>query len=99
MKQELLPIVGAPEKYAAHFSLGFGLWMDHDWRKHGWDTKDFSKNYYSPKAFEQSVRTALHTADEYVWVYTEQPRWWSKDRMQVKLPKEYSDAVNAAKSE
>jgi hypothetical protein len=97
MSKTLLPIVADPARYARHFSLGFGLWMDLDWRKHGWNVTDFSTNYYSPEAFENSLRTALQTADEYVWVYTEQPRWWSKEGGTVKLPKAYEDAVRAAK--
>jgi hypothetical protein len=97
MKQELLPIVHAEKNYARHFSLGFGLWMDCDWRKAGWDTNDFSKNFYTPEAFERSVRTALQTADDYVWVYTEQPRWWSAEGKTVKLPEAYERAVRRAR--
>jgi len=97
MKQELLPIVQAQENYARHFSFGFGLWMDCDWRKVGWDTNDFSKNFYTPEAFEKSVRTALQTADEYVWVYSEQPRWWSAEGRTVKLPEAYEQAVRRAR--
>jgi hypothetical protein len=98
MKQELLPIVKADhERYAKYFSLGFGLWMDCDWRKAGWDTNDFSKNFYTPEVFGSSVRTALQAADEYVWVYTEQPRWWSAEGATVKLPRAYEDAVRRAR--
>jgi len=97
MKHELLPIVQPKENYAKHFTFSFGLWMDYDWRKVGWDTNDFSRNFYTPAAFENSVRTALQTADEYVWIYTEQPRWWSKEGTSVKLPAEYEQAVRRAR--
>ena len=98
MKQDLLPIVHAGKiSYAQHFSLSFGLWMDCDWRKTGWSTNDFSTNFYSPDAFERSVRTALQTADNYVWVYTEQPRWWSSEGRTVKLPEAYGEAVRRAR--
>ena len=98
MRQELLPIVHAGKNvYAKQFSLGFGLWMDCDWRKTGWETNDFSKNFYTPEAFEKSVRTALRTADEYVWIYTEQPRWWSAEGKTVKLPEAYEAAVRRAR--
>jgi hypothetical protein len=98
MKQELLPIVQADKNvYARHFSLGFGLWMDCDWRKVGWGINDFSTNFYSPEAFEKSVRAALQTADDYVWVYTEQPRWWSAEGRTVKLPDAYEQAVRRAR--
>lgn len=98
MKHDLLPIVQADKSaYAQHFSLGFGLWMDCDWRKTGWDANDFSKNFYTPEAFEKSVRAGLQTADDYVWVYSEQPRWWSKEGKMQKLPDAYVDAVRRAR--
>jgi len=68
------------------FSFGFGIWIDYDWRKKGWDDQDVSKNYYTPEGFEKTVSTALKTADEYVWIYTETPRWWSAEGKTVKLP-------------
>ena len=99
MKEELLPIVRADQSaYAKHFSFGFGLWIDCDWRKIGWDTNDFSKNFYTPEGFEQSVRVGLQAADEYVWVYSEQPRWWSGNGTMVKMPAAYVDAVRRARS-
>ncbi len=97
MKTELLPIVADPDKYAKVFSFGFGIWMDENWRKLGWDTENLSKNYFTPDAFEASVAKALQTADDYVWVYTEQPRWWSKEGKPVKLPEAYDAALRAAK--
>jgi hypothetical protein len=97
MQRDLLPIVRDADKYARHFSFGFGLWMDRDWRKHGWDTNDFSKNYFTPEGFESSVGQALEVADEYVWIYTETPRWWSKDGGQVKVPPAYDAGVRRAR--
>jgi hypothetical protein len=97
MKQDLLPIVQSKENYPKHFSLGFGLWMDCDWRKVGWGTNNYATNFYSPQAFEHSVRAALQTADDYVWVYTEQPRWWSNEGGTVKLPAAYEQAVRRAR--
>jgi hypothetical protein len=67
--------------------------MDRDWRKHGWDTNDFSKNYFAPESFATSVAAALEKADEYVWVYTETPRWWSDDGVPQKLPAAYEAAL------
>ena len=110
MSKGVLPIVADAEKYRRVFSLGFGVWMDEDWRKHGWDTNDFSKNFYSPDAFEKSVRTALETSDEYVWIYTEKPKWWTevqfpqdgnsnprvKFEALVDLPQAYEQALRKA---
>src|SRR4051794_15001849 len=98
MKEDLLPIVADPTKYAKQFSLGFGIWMDNDHRKKGWSTNDFSTNYFSPEAFEKSCKAALETADEYVWIYTELPRWWTKDGAPEKLPTQYDAALKRAAS-
>jgi len=99
MKHDLLPIVRDREKYALHFSLGFGLWMDRDWRKLGWDTNDVSKNYFTPEAFETSLRKALEMSDEYVWIYTETPRWWSKEGGPLKVPAAYDAAMRRARQD
>jgi len=97
MQTGVLPFVGADlKRYREVFSFGFGLWMDHDWRKHGWDVEHFDKNFYTPESFEKSVRTALDTADEYVWIYTESPKWWTEEGKPSKLPKAYDEAVRRA---
>lgn len=96
MSQGVLPIVADPARYRKVFSFGFGVWMDEDWRKKGWDTNDPQKNFYSPQAFETSVRAALENADEYVWIYTEKPKWWSEQGGPVDLPKAYEQALRRA---
>jgi hypothetical protein len=83
-----------PEKYRKHARAGFGLWMDADWRKKGWDLADFAKNYFTPDQFEAALRSALRRSDRYVWVYTEQPRWWTNE----KLPPAYAEAVRRARA-
>jgi hypothetical protein len=97
MRTNLLPIVVEPKKYQEVFSMGFGLWLDNNWRKRGWDTNDFSKNFFTPEGFEGSLRKALQTADEYVWIYSETPRWWSKGGGAVKLPAAYEAAIRRAR--
>ena len=77
-------------------SLGFGLWMDYDWRKKGWDEKNVSKNYFTPEQFGGSVRHAMKSADEFVWVYTESPKWWT-EKGPEKLPPEYQRVIEAAR--
>ena len=59
--------------YERVVSAGFGLWLDYDWPKKGWNTGDLTKNYFSPDGFETSLRAALEQSDEYVWIYTETP--------------------------
>jgi hypothetical protein len=97
VREGLLSIVADPEKYHRVFSVGFGVWMDEDWRRKGWDTTDLTKNYYTPSEFEASVRRALEVADEYVWIYTETPRWWSADGKRVSLPDSYEAALRRAR--
>ncbi|HEY7116214.1 MAG TPA: hypothetical protein VH475_06500 [Tepidisphaeraceae bacterium] len=97
MQSGVLPFVGADAKrYREAFSFGFGVWMDEDWRKKGWDVDDPSKNFYTPEAFEKTVRAALETSDEYVWIYTETPKWWSDQGKPVKLPAVYEAALRRA---
>jgi len=98
MTEDLLPIVRNPEKYQRVFSFAFGIWLDHDWRKNGWNVEDLSKNYFSPEVFQTSVQAALRTADEYVWIYSETPRWWSDSGQPIKLPAAYDAALRKAGS-
>ena len=60
-------------------SAGFGLWLDYDRPKLGWKTGDLEQNYFSPDRFETSLRAAVEQSDEFVWIYTETPRWWSQE--------------------
>ena len=99
MKQAVLPWMADKDRYLRHASLGFGLWMDNDWRKKGWDEKDFSENHFTPSEFEASLKKALETSDEYVWIYTEKPRWWTApDGKPASIPIEYDRAVRNALS-
>jgi hypothetical protein len=97
MKEGVLPIVADRDKYRRVASAGFGLWMDNRWRQLGWHENDPAKNYFPPEAFGASVRKALERSDEYVWVYTETPRWWSDEGKPVKLPVAYAEAVRRAR--
>jgi hypothetical protein len=97
MNLELLPMVADTEKYQAVTSLGFGIWMDYQWRHYGWDVEKVNRNYYTPDQFEASVHRALEVADEYVWVYAETPRWWSAEGQSVALPVAYQAALRRAR--
>lgn len=97
MSDELLPIVIDPDKYRKVFSCGFGLWIDRDWRKLGWDIEHPEKNYFTPETLESATRAALRQSDRYVWIYSETPRWWSAEGKAIKLPPAYGDALRRAK--
>jgi hypothetical protein len=73
------------------------LWLDHDWRKAGWNSERPEQNYFSPEILFATVREALQIAHEYVWIYSETPRWWSAEGPPVKLPADYGYALLKAK--
>jgi hypothetical protein len=99
MSRDVLSLVADPDKYAKHFRFSFGIWMDKDSSTKGWSTTDFSKNGHTPEALERILTTALQTADEYVWLYTEQPKWWTpRDGNSDNLPAVYDAAVRRAKA-
>ncbi len=85
-----------PARYARHLSLGFGLWLDHDWRHLGWDTLDVARNHFTPAAFGTAVRAALAHSDRYVWIYSETPRWWTPAGRPAALPAAYDSTLRAA---
>jgi hypothetical protein len=93
----VLPIVAQPEAYRKKVTVGFGLWLDYDWPRHGWDIADPAKNYFSPAAFEASTRKAMELADEYAWIYTEKPRWWTDQGGSASLPAPYVEALRRAR--
>lgn len=97
--KKLPTFVTDKDKYLKHTSMGMGFWMDYDWRKKGWDEKDPSKNYFTPEAFEQTLRLGLRYADHYVWIYTEKPRWWTESGGPTGMAAAYSEAVARAKSD
>ena len=63
--------------FDARMTVGFGLWLDKDWQKNGWDPANLTRNYFQPVEFETAVRTALDLSDRYVWIYSEKLNWWT----------------------
>jgi hypothetical protein len=96
---DVLAIVKDPSRYRRLVSVGFGLFLDYDPQGRTWDGVDGSKNYYTPAAMEASVRAALEVADEYVWIYTEVPRWWSGAGAAINLPEDYGEALRRARGD
>jgi len=97
MRQDVLPIVADPARFRKVFSFGFGLWLDHDWRRRGWNETDPARNYRTPEGLEECARWALQRADEYVWIYSETPRWWTEEGRPAKLPAAYAEALRRAR--
>lgn len=67
--------------------------MDQGWRSVGWFPDEPQRNQLSPLEFEYALHRALTYTDKYVWVYSEQPNWWTGE----KLPAGYVDAVRNAR--
>ena len=97
MSKGVLPIVADAEKFKAHFRFAFGVWMDNGSNRQKWNAEDVSKNFYTPDAFENTVNAALDRSDEYVWIYTEQPKWWTAEGRAEKVPMEYDRALREAR--
>lgn len=96
------PAVGNPQQYSKHRRLAFGLWMDYGAGVKPWNADDIEQNYFLPEEFEYSVFCGLHVADRYVWVYTEQPKWWTSEKKSwwksEKLPSAYNDALRRVRN-
>jgi hypothetical protein len=90
-----LAFVADRQQYDRHFAHGYGLWMDFNSHKHPWNTTDFNKNHFTPEAFQQTAQLALQTSDEYVWIYSQTPKWWS-DHGRQNVPAEYERALSRA---
>ncbi len=82
-----------PELYRAKVRVGFGLMLDCLSHRQGWHTQDFSKNYFSPEAFQQSLQMALELTDEYVWIYSQVPKFFPPEH----LPEAYLKAMERAR--
>jgi hypothetical protein len=98
MRRGVLPIVRDPVRYRGVTSFGFGIWLDYEWRANGWSADAPERNYFTPERFEQVARAALEASDEYVWIYSETPRWWSPAGGRVNLPDAYVDALRRARA-
>ena len=96
----------APElhpRYRAHYRIGHSVSMDYlngDW---GGLLNGFP-DYLSKQAhelteaqraqwFEHNTYHALSSADDYVWVYTEDHNWWTNE----KIPPGFGEAMASAK--
>jgi hypothetical protein len=97
MRRGVQRITGEPERYARQLSVGFGIWLDYDWRHRGWYPDDPQRNYFTPEAFGVAVRAALSHADRYVWIYSETPRWWTAEGGTRALPAAYDSVLRAVR--
>jgi hypothetical protein len=81
-----------PDLYDKRVSVGFGIWMDCDWRGVGWDPVHTEKNHFQPEELRNSLREALDLSNRYVWLYSEKVNWWTGEG----LSEPYAQAVKKA---
>jgi hypothetical protein len=93
----VLAWVADSSRYRRLVSRSFGIWMDHDWSHRGWNVFHADLNYRTPAALQAVVRRALELADDFVWIYSETPRWWSESGTPQKLPPAFDRAVRQAR--
>ncbi len=94
IKQDLRRLSSVPERYMAKVEVAFGIWIDAESHKIGWHPDDFAKNFFTPDAFGKSVAYAREASDEYVWIYSQEPNWWTG----AHLPPAYVEALRTAKA-
>ena len=87
-----------PRAYHQRLQLAFGIWLDYDWRHRGWSATEPSRNYMTPEKLESVVTAALHTSDEFVWIYNETPRWWGSTKPEARMPEAYVSALRRARA-
>ena len=97
MRRGVARIAARPDRYARLRSVGFGVWLDFDWRSRKWHTDDVARNYFTPEALRVAVQAALDHADRYVWVYSETPRWWTREGGRRALPAAYDSVLRAVR--
>jgi hypothetical protein len=97
IKHDAAAVAADRSAYERTVSAGFGLWLDYDWRSRGWNTANVESNHFSPGRFETSLRAAVEQSDEFVWIYTEKPRWWSEAGKAIDLPPAYVETVRSVR--
>jgi hypothetical protein len=93
IKLEAAALAADRLKYQSSLRVGFGLWLDYDWRKNGWNPMAAERNYFTPAQFESSLRAAVEQSEEIAWIYTEKPRWWTEMGGGLDLPPAYIDVA------
>lgn len=87
-----LSLCAVPDIFRAKMRAGFSLFPDNTAQHAGWNETDFSSNYFTPSAFEQSLQQALEISDEYVLLYSQKPGFFPEQH----LPVAYKDAIKNA---
>jgi hypothetical protein len=97
MTKQALDFVSDKKKYPKLVSRSFGIWMDHNSPIFKWHVDRPDSNYRPPAQLQAVVRRALERADDYVWVYSQTPFWWSDQGKPLRLPPAYDKALREAR--
>jgi hypothetical protein len=97
MRHAVRRLVARPERYARLLSVGFGIWLDHNSPKLGWHPDHPDSNWFTPAALRISVQAALDHADRYVWIYSQEPRWWTPGGSRKDLPAAYDSVLRVVR--
>jgi hypothetical protein len=82
-----------PAKYQKQAKVAFGIWMDATNTGKTWNLTDFDANFFSPEKFKSALSDALEETDEYVWIYSQQPRFFPL----YKVPDAYFKSMEEAR--
>jgi len=98
-----------PENYDRWLEIGFGLWLDYDSVDTCQDAavvgrpcRWFDPSVYPPErrhlvdpdGFARAVASALALSEGYVWIYTNEPKWWTEaNPLGENLPESYMAAL------
>lgn len=85
-------------KFDRIVGLALSMWLDHDSTHHPWDQKVFTNNHRDPETTRAVLRRMIEDSDEYTWLYSQQPRWWSPEGGRQNLPQAYVKAVLDARA-
>jgi hypothetical protein len=96
--EEAKVLSAIPEIYAKRLKIGYGLWIDNDWRGRGWDPHKPEKNHFKPEELQESVKLALELTDGYVWVYSESLDWYTRRALTEPYIKAVANAQTPPKS-
>ena len=97
MRSGVRRLLAHPTRYRRHGRIAFGIWLDDESPIVGWDPTDPSRNRRTPGSFGKAVQAALDYTDHYVWIYSEQPRWWSAAGHPLRLPADYDSVLRAVR--
>lgn len=113
LRGECRRLSSVPDRYDRDLRIGFAVWMDHEsghpcapYRKAGqpcpWADPTLypedARHRVDPRVLQEAVASALDLTDRYVWIYSEEPRWWTQAHPEGEnLPVEFVDAIRQAR--